>query len=149
MPLPEKEEKASFASFWANTITRNAAEGDKLIAAAKWIDFLSSAGVQQQWTPAVGELPARQALASDPALMQDEKLAPFIESLEYSYATFMVNEADLRQAVAGPRPGGEAGPAPRSLPMLDVMTSRDAGPLAKTLGRLTRAPATVTWNARC
>lgn len=99
VPLPENKEKASFASFWANTITRNAAEGDKLIAASKWIDFLSSAGVQQQWTPAVGELPARQALASDPALMADEKLAPFIESLEYSYATFMVNEADLRQAV--------------------------------------------------
>lgn len=99
VPLPENKEKASFASFWANTITRNAAEGDKLIAASKWIDFLSSAGVQQQWTPAVGELPARQALAADPALMQDEKLAPFIESLEFSYATFMVNEADLRQAV--------------------------------------------------
>ncbi len=31
--------------------------------------------------------------------MADEKLAPFIESLDYSYATFMVNEADLRQAV--------------------------------------------------
>jgi hypothetical protein len=26
-------------------------------------------------------------------------VAPFIESLPYSYATFMVNEADLRQAV--------------------------------------------------
>jgi multiple sugar transport system substrate-binding protein len=99
VPLPEKEERASFASFWANTITRKAAEGDRLIAAAKWIDFLSSADVQKRWTPAVGELPARSALAADPALMEDEKLAPFIESLEYSYATFMVNEADLRQAV--------------------------------------------------
>ena len=99
VPLPEHKEKASFASFWANTITRKAAEGDKLIASAKWIDFLSSAEVQQRWTPAVGELPARQALANDPALMEDEKLAPFIESLDFSYATFMVNEADLRQAV--------------------------------------------------
>ena len=99
VPLPEHKERASFASFWANTITRNAAEGDKLIASAKWIDFLSSAEVQKRWTPAVGELPARAALAGDPALMEDEKLAPFIESLEYSYATFMVNEADLRQAV--------------------------------------------------
>ncbi|HWV22612.1 MAG TPA: hypothetical protein VNZ58_00325, partial [Thermomicrobiales bacterium] len=99
VPLPEHKEKASFASFWSNTITRNAAEGDKLIASAKWIDFLSSAEVQKRWTPAVGELPARQALAEDPALMEDEKLAPFIESLAYSYATFMVNEADLRQAV--------------------------------------------------
>jgi multiple sugar transport system substrate-binding protein len=99
VPLPEKEQKSSFASYWANTITRNAAEGDKLIAAAKWIDFLSSAGVQQRWTPATGELPARTALAADPALVEDEKLAPFIESLEFSYASFIVNEADLRQAV--------------------------------------------------
>lgn len=99
VPLPSKNEQASFASFWCNTITRNAAEGDKAIAAAKWIDFLASADVMRQWTPAVGELPARVALAEDPALMEDDKVAPFIESLPYSYATFMVNEADLRQAV--------------------------------------------------
>lgn len=99
VPLPENKAKSSFASYWANTITRNAAEGDKLIASMKWIDFLSSASVQQRWTPAIGELPARTALAGDPALMEDEKLAPFIESLEWSYASFIVNEADLRQAV--------------------------------------------------
>ncbi len=99
VPLPGHKEQASFASFWANTITRNAAEGDKLIAAAKWIDFLASADVQKRWTPAIGELPARTALASDPDLMADDKVAPFIESLAFSYATFMVNEADLRQFV--------------------------------------------------
>lgn len=99
VPLPEYKEKASFASFWCNTITRNAAEGDKAIAAAKWIDFLASADVMKRWTPAVGELPARVALAEDPALMEDPKVAPFIESLPFSYATFMVNEADLRQSV--------------------------------------------------
>lgn len=99
VPLPEHKEKASFASFWANGITRNAAEGDKLIASAKWIDFLSSAEVQRRWTPAIGELPARQALASDPALLENEKLVAFIESLPYSYATFFVNESTLRQAV--------------------------------------------------
>jgi len=99
VPLPAHKDKASFASYWANTITRNAAEGDKLIAASKFIDFLSSESVQARWTPAIGELPARTALASDPALLQDEKLAPFIESLDWSYATFTVNEADLRQAV--------------------------------------------------
>lgn len=99
VPLPEHKSKASFASFWANTVTRNAAEGDKQIAALKWIDFLASAGVQQRWTPATGELPARTSLAADPTLLADEKLAPFIQSLEFSYSTFMVNEADLRQFV--------------------------------------------------
>lgn len=99
VPLPAHKDKASFASFWANTITRNAAEGDKLIAASKFIDFLSSVKVQSLWTPAIGELPARTALASDPALLENEHLKPFIESLPYSYATFTINEADLRQAV--------------------------------------------------
>jgi multiple sugar transport system substrate-binding protein len=53
----------------------------------------------RQWTPAVGELPARAALASEEQFTSDEKLAPFIESLPYSYATFLVNEAELRQNV--------------------------------------------------
>jgi multiple sugar transport system substrate-binding protein len=98
VPLPANKSQASFASFWANTITRNAAEGDKQIAALKWIDFLASEGVQRRWTPATGELPARTALASDPEMMADPLVAPFVESLAFSYATFMVNEADLRQA---------------------------------------------------
>ena len=99
VPLPRHKEQASFASFWANTITRNAAEGDKMIASAKFIEFMSSAAVQQRWTPKVGELPARQVLAADPAIAANERLAPFVESLPFSYATFLVNEADLRQAV--------------------------------------------------
>ena len=69
------------------------------LASAKWIDFLSSPSVQARWTPAIGELPARTELASDPALLENEQLKPFIESLPFSYATFTVNEADLRQAV--------------------------------------------------
>ena len=99
VPLPGKEEQASFASFWANTITRNAAEGDKNIAAHKFINFLSSPEVMRQWTPATGELPARAALATEEQFTSDEKLAPFIESLPFSYATFLVNEAELRQDV--------------------------------------------------
>lgn len=99
VPLPSHKEQASFASYWCNTITRNAADGDKAIAAAKWIDFLASVDVMKRWTPAVGELPARTSLAADPDLLANDKIAPFIESLPYSYATFMVNEADLRQFV--------------------------------------------------
>lgn len=99
VPLPGRQEQASFASFWANGITRNAAEGDKLIAAAKWIDFLASPEVMRRWTPATGELPARPEVANEPAFTGDEKLAPFIAQLPTSYATFFVNEADDRQAV--------------------------------------------------
>ncbi len=99
IPLPGNVEQASFASFWANTITRNAAEGDAFIASAKWIDYLASAEVQRRWTPAIGELPARAALAAEEQFTFDPLLAPFIESLDFSYATFLVNEADLRQFV--------------------------------------------------
>ncbi len=99
VPLPKNKDQGSFASFWANTITRRAADGDRFNASAKWIDFLSSADVQRRWTPAIGELPARQALASEDAFTSDPRLAPFIDSLPFSYATFFVNEADLRQSV--------------------------------------------------
>ena len=99
VPLPEKLEQASFASFWANTITRNAAEGDKYIAAHKFIAFLTSPEVQRQWTPATGELPALATLAEEEQLVNDPKLAAFIESLPYSYATFLVDESALRQDV--------------------------------------------------
>lgn len=99
IPLPRNVEQASFASFWANTITRNAAEGDAFIASAKWVDYLASAEVQRRWTPAIGELPARSALAAEEQFTSDPLLAPFIESLDFSYATFLVNESDLRQFV--------------------------------------------------
>jgi len=99
VPLPKNTDQASFASFWANGITRNAAEGDALIAASKFIDFLASPDVMRRWTPATGELPARPEIATEATFTQDAKLAPFIEQLPYSYATFFVNEADDRQAV--------------------------------------------------
>ena len=99
VPLPGNVDQGSFASFWANTITRNAAEGDKNIAAHKFINFLSSPDVMRQWTPATGELPALSALAEEEQFTSDEKLAPFIESLPFSYATFLVDEAALRQDV--------------------------------------------------
>ena len=99
VPLPEQQEKATFASFWANTITRNAGEGDKLIAAAKFVEFLASPEVMRRWTPAIGELPARTAVADEQEFASDEKLQPFIEQLPNAYATFFVNESENRQAV--------------------------------------------------
>lgn len=99
VPLPEHKAKASFASFWCNGITRNAGKGDKLAAAAKWIDFLTSEDVMRQWTPAIGELPAAPAIANEETFTKDPKLGAFIEQLPDSHAMFYVNEADTRQAV--------------------------------------------------
>jgi multiple sugar transport system substrate-binding protein len=100
-PLPPKTSggpKATYASFWCNAITRKA-QGDKAIAAAKFIDFLASPGVMRRWTPAIGELPARQAVASEEQFTKDEKLSAFITQLPDSYATFFVDESADRKAV--------------------------------------------------
>lgn len=96
--LPERKDRASYASFWCNTITRNA-EGDKEKAAAKFIQFLSTPEVMLEWTERIGELPARPEAAQDPKLMENEKLAGFLQQLDYSYADFFVDESKTRQAV--------------------------------------------------
>lgn len=100
-PLPTKASggpKATYASYWCNAITRKA-QGDKAIAAAKFIDFLASPDVMRRWTPAIGELPARQAVAGEEQFTKNEKLAGFISQLPDSYATFFVDETADRKAV--------------------------------------------------
>ncbi len=100
-PLPTKTSggpKATYASYWCNAITRKAKD-DKAVAAAKFIDFLASAEVMRRWTPAIGELPARQSVAGEDAFIKDEKLAGFISQLPDSYATFFVDESADRKAV--------------------------------------------------
>lgn len=96
--LPKYQAQASYASFWCNTITRRA-QGDRELAAAAFIQYLASPEVMKQWTPAIGELPARVELAKDPEFTKDDKLAAFLDQLPYSYADFFVDEAQLRQAV--------------------------------------------------
>lgn len=98
-PLPARKGQASFASFWANGITRKGAEGERLEPSARFVEFLSSPEVMRRWTPATGELPARPAIAGEAEFTGDERLAPFIQQLETSFATFFVNETDDRQAV--------------------------------------------------
>lgn len=97
-PLPAHKDKATYASYWCNAITRKAKD-DTAIAAAKFIDFLASPEVMRKWTPKVGELPARTALAQESQFTQDPKLAGFIEQLPYAYATFFVDESADRKAV--------------------------------------------------
>ena len=47
----------------------------------------------------VGELPARPAVAKEDKYAKDARLGPFLQSLDYGYATFFVDEAADRQAV--------------------------------------------------
>ena len=99
--LPVKEiggEKANFGSFWAHAITRNAT-GEKLEAAAKFLEFITSDEVQRVWLERVGELPASRELAQDPELRNDPVYGPFVRGLEYSHATFFVDEQKERELI--------------------------------------------------
>ncbi len=88
--------KSNFASFWANGITKNAT-GDRLIAAIKFVKFLSSEYVMDLWLKNVGELPANPALAAN--YYDDPTYGPFLKGLEYAHATFFVDETAQRQVI--------------------------------------------------
>lgn len=99
--LPVKEEggeKSNFGSFWAHAITRNATD-EKLAAAAKFVEFITSDDVQRLWLERVGELPASRELAQDPVLREDPVYGPFVRGLEYSHATFFVDEQTERELI--------------------------------------------------
>jgi multiple sugar transport system substrate-binding protein len=97
-PLPAHKDKATYSSFWVNCLTKRAT-GPRLEAATKWMQYLTTPEVMRQWVDKVGELPARQAVAKEDTFAKDPKLGPFLQSLDYGYATFFVDEAEDRQAV--------------------------------------------------
>jgi multiple sugar transport system substrate-binding protein len=97
-PLPAHNDRATYSSFWVNCITKRAT-GARLEAATKWLQYLTTPEVMRLWVDKVGELPARQAVAKEDKFASDAKLGPFLQSLDYGYATFFVDEAADRQAV--------------------------------------------------
>ncbi len=95
--LPEHNGiKSNFASFWANAITVNA-KGPKLEAAVRFLKFLTSDEVMEYWLEAVGELPAKPAVAMK--YFDDPIYGPFLKGLEYAHATFFVDELPQRQVI--------------------------------------------------
>jgi multiple sugar transport system substrate-binding protein len=97
-PLPAHKDKATYSSFWVNCLTKRAT-GARLEASIKWLQYLATPEVMRQWVEKVGELPARQAVAREDKYARDARLGPFLQSLDYGYATFFVDEAADRQAV--------------------------------------------------
>lgn len=94
-PLPSYKSRSAPSSFWANAIPANVS-GAKLEAAIKFLQFLTSKEVQEQWVEKVGELPAQKAVASQDKYLNDEKLGPFIRQLDDSKAHFFIDEANER-----------------------------------------------------
>ncbi|WP_080834451.1 extracellular solute-binding protein [Cohnella massiliensis] len=94
-PLPSYKSKSAPSSFWANAIPADVT-GAKLEAAVKFLQFLTSKEVQEQWVERVGELPAQKEVATQDKYLKDEKLGPFISQLDYSKAHFFIDETGER-----------------------------------------------------
>ncbi len=97
-PLPGKDAQSTNSSFWTNGITAGV-EGEKLEAATKFLEFLTSDDVMERWLDATGELPAKEAVAMQDKYVNDEIYGPFIESLPFANAHFFVDETKERDLV--------------------------------------------------
>ena len=99
--LPEHNGiKSTFGSYWTHGLTKKAAADQaRFDASVKFLQYITSAEAGAIWVDIVGELPAQLEAGSDPALLADEKLGAFAAGLEYSFATFFVDESKQRQAI--------------------------------------------------
>lgn len=98
LPVGPNGEKHTYGSYWTHGITRRAAEDPaRLEASVRFLEFITSPEAGKLWVAEVGELPAQNAAAEDPELLEDPILGPFITGLAYSHATFFVDETQQRQ----------------------------------------------------
>ncbi len=90
--------QANFSSFWMNGLTPQADESpERLEAASKFLEFLTTEEAMQTWLESTGELPARTSLAENTELAEDPVYGPFIRALPYSTATFFADEGEQRR----------------------------------------------------
>lgn len=98
LPAGPDGERHTYGSYWTHGVTRRAAEDEaRLEASARFLEFITSPEAGTLWVNEVGELPAQNSAVSDPELLADPILGPFIAGLEYSHATFFVDESQQRQ----------------------------------------------------
>lgn len=90
--------KANFSSYWVNGITSKA-NGEKRIAAEKFLKFITSDAAMQLWLDEVGELPARKAVAGRDINLSHPEYGPFIKGLGYAFTTNFHSEAEQRKTV--------------------------------------------------
>lgn len=90
--------KANFSSYWVNGITSKA-EGEKRIAAEKFLKFITSDKAMQLWLDEVGELPAKRNVAKQEGNINDPEFGPFIRGLDYAFSTRFYSESAQRKTV--------------------------------------------------
>jgi multiple sugar transport system substrate-binding protein len=89
--------RANYASYWANALV-GGRDGARRDAAARFIQYITSAEAMEIWTAATGELPARPSVGAGAVVQNDKNLAPFATGLADAYATDFVDE-DAQRAV--------------------------------------------------
>lgn len=100
LPTFDNGVQANFGSYWMNGVTPKAYESpERLEAAARFVEFVTSEEAMQLWLEVVGELPAAASLVADPELQADPVTGPFIAGLAYAEATQFVDEAAQRQVM--------------------------------------------------
>lgn len=100
LPMPTlkgSSVRSNFGSYWVNGITKNA-KGDKLVAATKFLKFLTSEETMRSWLSSVGEIPASKKLSGDASLRTDPVYGPFVQALPFAHSTLFVDEAGQRKA---------------------------------------------------
>lgn len=89
---------ANFSSYWVNGITSKA-NGEKRVAAEKFLKFITSDQAMQLWLDEVGELPAKRRVAKRAENINDPEYGPFIRGLDYAYSTRFYSESAQRKTV--------------------------------------------------
>jgi len=96
LPADANGMRSNYSSYFANAIGATAA-GEELIAAQKFLQYISSPEAMEIWLDVVGELPARRDVALTEANLADPILGPFLKGLEYAHTTQFYDEAAQRQ----------------------------------------------------
>ncbi|MGU3574560.1 extracellular solute-binding protein [Brucellaceae bacterium C25G] len=96
LPANAEGVRSNYASYFANGIGANVT-GEKLVAAEKFLNYISSPEAMEIWLAEVGELPARRAVAQTEKNLSDPIYGPFLKGLEYAHTTKFVDEAAQRQ----------------------------------------------------
>ncbi|HHG88861.1 MAG TPA: extracellular solute-binding protein [Devosia sp.] len=98
LPAGSDGTQSNYSSYWVNAVTTKA-EGEKLEAALKFMQYLTSDEAMQIWLETVGELPAKPTAALTEENKMDPVFGPFVAGLGYARTTIFANESGQRQVI--------------------------------------------------
>ena len=100
LPVGPKGIRANYGTAWGNAVTRKATPEVQKVA-WKFIRFIASYESMKFWCEKVGELPMRRRVLRDREFIKRiGRLGPFLEQMEYSFASVKKDETEYRIAIA-------------------------------------------------